>query len=123
MTSMRGMISIRAFFLPSSALELGPDMDRALAMVQATETVKLLQSHHWSGNVRELANVLEHAVILSDGRVIRPEDLPRSVNRGALSTSGTALAHPAMFPAKVLSETLSDNPKTLRETIHAVDAL
>ena len=79
------------------------------------ETVKLLQSHHWSGNVRELANVLEHAVILSDGRVIRPEDLPRSVNRGALSTSGTALAHPAMFPAKVLSETLSDNPKTLRE--------
>jgi transcriptional regulator with PAS, ATPase and Fis domain len=46
------------------------------------ETIRLLQSHPWPGNVRELANVLEHAVILSDGQSIRPEDLPRSIQRG-----------------------------------------
>ncbi len=46
------------------------------------ETVRLLQSHPWPGNVRELANVLEHAVILSDGQSIRPDDLPRSIQRG-----------------------------------------
>jgi DNA-binding NtrC family response regulator len=34
-----------------------------------------LQSEHWSGNVRELRNVLERAMILSDGPVIRSEHL------------------------------------------------
>ena len=52
------------------------------------ETVKLLQAHHWSGNVRELANVLEHSVILSDGVTIRPEDLPRSINRDVAAAVG-----------------------------------
>ena len=36
-------------------------------------------NHEWSGNVRELANALEHAVILSDGHTILPEHLPVSV--------------------------------------------
>jgi DNA-binding NtrC family response regulator len=31
--------------------------------------------------VRELANAIEHAVILSDGQCIKPEDLPNSVSR------------------------------------------
>ncbi len=31
------------------------------------------------GNVRELANAIEHAVILSDGKTIHAEDLPTSV--------------------------------------------
>lgn len=51
------------------------------------ETIRALQAHHWSGNVRELANVLEHAAILSDGQHIRPEDLPRSVVRS--NTAGS----------------------------------
>ncbi len=49
--------------------------------ILAPETVALLRGHEWSGNVRELANALEHAVILSDGATIRPEDLPTSVSR------------------------------------------
>jgi two-component system response regulator AtoC len=34
-----------------------------------------LQSEAWSGNVRELRNVLERAMILTDGPVIKPEHL------------------------------------------------
>lgn len=34
-----------------------------------------LASYHWPGNVRELRNVLERAVIVSDGRRITPRDL------------------------------------------------
>jgi two-component system response regulator AtoC len=34
-----------------------------------------LQSEEWSGNVRELRNVLERAMILADGPTIRPEHL------------------------------------------------
>jgi transcriptional regulator with GAF, ATPase, and Fis domain len=36
----------------------------------------LLCSYNWPGNIRELHNVLERAVILARGRLIRPEDLP-----------------------------------------------
>ena len=43
------------------------------------DAITLLRQHDWSGNVRELSNALEHAAILSDGEVIRPEDLPLSV--------------------------------------------
>lgn len=49
--------------------------------ILAPETIALLRSHDWSGNIRELANAIEHAVILSDGRTIQPEDLPTSVSR------------------------------------------
>ncbi|HEY2251299.1 MAG TPA: sigma-54 dependent transcriptional regulator, partial [Planctomycetaceae bacterium] len=45
------------------------------------QVVAVLQQHEWSGNVRELANALEHAVILSDGQTISVEDLPSSLTR------------------------------------------
>lgn len=35
-----------------------------------------LQKHHWRGNVRELKNVIERAVILADSNFIGPELLP-----------------------------------------------
>ena len=38
-----------------------------------------LQRYSWPGNVRELANAVERAVVLGDGELIRPEDLPESV--------------------------------------------
>ena len=65
--------------------------DSVPAEMLPPDTIRLLQSHHWSGNVRELANVLEHAAILSDGKTIQPEDLPRSILRN--SHSGTASGH------------------------------
>jgi len=39
------------------------------------EAVRALESYSWPGNVRELQNTIERAVILSDGRTIKPEDL------------------------------------------------
>lgn len=36
---------------------------------------KLLQSYPWPGNVRELKNVIERAVLMSEGEVIRVEEL------------------------------------------------
>ena len=49
--------------------------------ILSAEVVEVLQQHEWTGNVRELANALEHAVILSDGGKISPHDLPASVTR------------------------------------------
>jgi len=47
----------------------------------SNETVQVLQDYEWSGNVREMANALEHAMILADGGTIQPEHLPNSVTR------------------------------------------
>jgi DNA-binding NtrC family response regulator len=41
----------------------------------APATVERLRAHPWPGNVRELENVLERAVTLATGPVLRPEDL------------------------------------------------
>ena len=39
------------------------------------EAADLLESHSWSGNIRELQNTIEKAVILSEGTSLRAEDL------------------------------------------------
>ena len=41
----------------------------------APEAASLLQSHSWSGNIRELQNTIEKAVILSEGAVLTAGDL------------------------------------------------
>jgi two-component system NtrC family response regulator len=38
--------------------------------------ISALQQHNWKGNVRELRNVLERALIINDGDSLLPEDLP-----------------------------------------------
>jgi two-component system response regulator PilR (NtrC family) len=44
-------------------------------------TMKVLMSLPWKGNIRELENVIEHAMILGSGEWITLGDLPRSVPR------------------------------------------
>jgi transcriptional regulator with PAS, ATPase and Fis domain len=44
-------------------------------------TLKLLMSLPWKGNVRELDNVIEHAMILGEGDWITSSDLPRAVRQ------------------------------------------
>ncbi len=39
------------------------------------EGIAILQGYNWPGNIRELRNVIHHAVIISDGPVINAEDL------------------------------------------------
>ena len=67
------------------------------------DVIAVLQQHDWSGNVRELANALEHAVILSDGDTITVADLPTSITRRPRKLR--MLGDP----------TEADRPKTLRE--------
>ena len=42
-------------------------------------TLKLLMSQPWKGNVREIDNVIEHAMILGSGEWITVADLPRAL--------------------------------------------
>jgi DNA-binding NtrC family response regulator len=51
------------------------------------ETIQLLQKAPWRGNVRELQNVLERVVVLSDDTIITPDSLPEDFLREATGTS------------------------------------
>jgi len=55
--------------------------DRAFPGISA-EAMEILVAYAWPGNVRELRNLVESMVVLSPGRVIRPEDIPDDVRRG-----------------------------------------
>ncbi|MCK4224172.1 MAG: sigma-54-dependent Fis family transcriptional regulator [candidate division Zixibacteria bacterium] len=46
------------------------------------EAMKRLISYKWPGNVRELENAIEHAVLLSRGNQITPEDFPQKIKEG-----------------------------------------
>jgi DNA-binding NtrC family response regulator len=49
----------------------------------APEVMSVLKSHAWNGNVRELQHVIERAVALTAENVIRLEDLPGPLWKGA----------------------------------------
>ena len=72
--------------------------------ILSPETLLVLRQHDWSGSVRELANALEHAVIMSDGAEIHPEDLPLAI-----------LKHADMGMIKPATLEMPRHPKTLRE--------
>jgi DNA-binding NtrC family response regulator len=43
------------------------------------EAVDVMMEYEWAGNVRELQNIIERAILISDGDLIRPEHLPGSL--------------------------------------------
>jgi len=45
------------------------------------EALAILERYHWPGNIRELENVLERAIVLGGGEVLGAEALPESVRR------------------------------------------
>ena len=47
------------------------------------EAMEMLLAHTWPGNIRELENVLERALVLAEGPKITVDDLPESVRRPA----------------------------------------
>lgn len=47
-----------------------------------SETIRILMSAPWKGNVRQLDNAIERAVMMCDGTQLRPNDLPSEL-RGA----------------------------------------
>jgi two-component system response regulator HydG len=51
-----------------------------------------MQRYHWPGNIRELENAIERAVVVGKGRQIKPGDLPFVLDReGAEEVSGLPL--------------------------------
>ena len=47
----------------------------------SSDTLKILLNHEWRGNVRELKNTMEYAVVMTDTDYINTNNLPPTINR------------------------------------------
>ncbi|MCL5045204.1 MAG: sigma-54-dependent Fis family transcriptional regulator [Actinobacteria bacterium] len=72
----------------------------------APEALAILQEYHWPGNVRELENVIERAMNLDVGDLIRPEHLPPHLTRRYEKNE-----HMLVLPGKTYRETLAEAEK------------
>ena len=61
----------------------------------SAKAAALLQSYGWPGNIRELRNCIDRAVVLGDGELIQPEDLPPNIRsqRGQIPAPAESLEH------------------------------
>ena len=83
-------------FLEQSAASHGKPAPRL-----GPEVLARLTAYDFPGNVRELKNTIEHAVILCSGDELRAEDLPRPLLAGAPTRAKTAKpAHPTLDQAR-----------------------
>ena len=55
-------------------LEFGRKFGKTFTYI-SPDAEAALQNYHWTGNVRELKNIVERAVLMSDGPVLRAENL------------------------------------------------
>ncbi|BCA79581.1 sigma-54 dependent transcriptional regulator [Desulfuromonas sp. AOP6] len=62
------------------------EMKRSLMSV-SPEAMQALEAYDWPGNVREMENVIERTVALTDGERIERRDLPQHVGGGEYNTS------------------------------------
>jgi DNA-binding NtrC family response regulator len=107
--------------LAERLLALTPARSRGVTLSPAA--VVTLQAQPWPGNIRELRNVLERAVLLCDQRELRPEDLrlPASPPPAQPGLSAPAAAEAALPPAGTLRDLeRSHILKVLREEDHRV---
>jgi transcriptional regulator with GAF, ATPase, and Fis domain len=56
----------------------------------AKEALRALVNYEWHGNVRELENAIERAVIIASGRQIELDDLPEAISKRAFETFAQA---------------------------------
>jgi DNA-binding NtrC family response regulator len=58
------------------------------------ELLDALVAHSWPGNIRELENVIERAVLLADGRMLKHRDLPAELLRELPGAESARLSAP-----------------------------
>ena len=68
----------------------------------APDTIALLQSYDWPGNIRQLENAVFRAVVLCDDAYLRPEDFPQiqaMSGAGGSEMIGLAASEPMALPS------------------------
>ncbi len=66
----------------------------------ASETLELLEAYPWPGNVRELQNVMERAVVLAEGEMVSPAELPATLRLPQKAPTAAVADHLSLKEAK-----------------------
>jgi two-component system response regulator AtoC len=74
----------------------------------SSQAMPLLMAYSWPGNIRELENVIERAILLGKGRWITPADLPQSI---------TSIRHPSSSIAPEHTLSIKKASKTLERDL------
>jgi DNA-binding NtrC family response regulator len=90
------------------------------AKIVNKDAMDLLMKYDWPGNVRELENVMERAMILDEGGIIGPEDLPDKIRFGESHRGSLIIDSPTLtleelekeYILKVLNYTAWQKKKT-----------
>ena len=82
---------------------------RGIGLSAAAE--RSLTTHRWAGNIRELENVLQRALILAQGTLIEPGDLhlPAAVQAAAVAAGRQVLPLPSAFQSSALQSSSSQS--------------
>ena len=56
----------------------------------SSEALSVFRAYGWPGNVRELQNLVERLVVMSEGGLIRPQDLPRELFGSGMVTEAVS---------------------------------
>jgi DNA-binding NtrC family response regulator len=74
-------------------------LEKEAAEVSAA-AMDTLEAHDWPGNIRELENIIERAVVLTEGGVIEMSALPRDLVQRSATTTVQAEETGAILPLK-----------------------
>jgi DNA-binding NtrC family response regulator len=77
-------------------------------MTLSTAAIKAFELYDWPGNVREMENVIERTVALTDSDLIKPQDLPSTIGNIG-HQDDEPLPHPTITSAGI------DLPATMAE--------
>jgi len=69
----------------------------------------IFMEHHWPGNIRQLENVIEGAVIMSRKTIINKNDLPKNFDKVRTKEAGKSFQEELKEPAKeIILKALKD---------------
>lgn len=91
------------FFFKKTQNELKKDIETV-----ETGVMRFLLNYHYPGNVRELKNIVERLVVLSDNGVVRAEDIPDIKNVGNLTEYGHRIKTLKEFRRETESEYIQE---------------
>jgi transcriptional regulator with PAS, ATPase and Fis domain len=87
------------------------------------EAEQILSRYHWEGNVRELENIIERAITLTDDNMIKREEIPEEIITPESRPSTAESPYPVELPLselehlhirKVLKETNGNKSRAAR---------
>jgi len=100
----RADISVLAYFFLSKFTERENRPDLKFSK----EALEHMEVYHFPGNVRELANMVERAVLLCTGEEILPIDLATQSIKGSQNSSGNLKDSVVNMEADLITKTLRD---------------